>query len=177
MAKTTDMFNIQARVRPTQSQDRLQPGEIIVSVPKGKQHNIKSSKYTTDEINKLLTGYISIPQNTWAAIDHGAHVRYVRSDGRFVRGGFVSGYSTHNDRQLLTLANGFNATVKGYSVWTIGLDSIKYIYVKKKSAPSTARIEASPRAQSKTTEIAELKKIILDMQKRIKMIEYKRIKK
>jgi len=169
------MFNIQAETkeRPASSEN----GDIVVSVSGGRNGNIKSSKYTKDDIDKLLIGYVSIPQNTWAALDHGSHVRYVRLDGRFVRGGFVSGYSIQNGRRLLTLANGFNATSKGYSVWTIGLDSIKELHVKKASVPSALRVKASPHSQPKTPEIAILKKTISDMQKRLKKLECKSIKK
>jgi hypothetical protein len=175
MVKTTDMFNIQADTmeKPVLSES----GDIVVSVSGGHRSNIKSSKYTKGDIDKLLHGYVSIPQNTWAALDHGSHVRYVRLDGRFVRGGFVSGYSLQNGRRLLTLANGFNATSKGYSVWTIGLDSIKTLYVKKAFVPTALRVKASPHSQTKTPEIATLKKTISDMQKRLKKLECKSIKK
>jgi hypothetical protein len=177
MVKTTDMFNIKAGAESKKRSSSSKSGDIVVSIPSGKRSGIKSSKYSKDEIDKLLVGYVSIPQIGWAAIDHGAHVRYVRLDGRFVRGGFVSGYSMQNGRRLLTLANGFNATAKGYSVWTIGLDSIKFLYVKKASAPSDIRIAASPHSQSKTSEITMLKKTISDMQKRLKKLECKSIKK
>lgn len=159
------------------SESKLEPGEIVVSVSGGKRDAIKSTKYSKDEIDKMLNGYVSLPQKSWAALDHGAHVRYIRLDGRFVRGGFVSGYSMQNGRRLLTLANGFNATAKGYSVWTIGLDSIKQLYVKKTAVPSSSRISAAPNVQTKTSEIATLKKIIADMQKRLDTLEGKSIKK
>jgi hypothetical protein len=166
MSKTSGMFNIQTgHIEPTRV---LEKGEIILPVTAGKPPAVTGKKYTKSDISDLLVGYVSIAEKKWEALDHGSHIRYIRTDGRFVRGGFITGYSKQNGRQMLTLANGFNATAKGYTMWTIGLNSIKQLYVKKSAVPSNKRVDATPHI---VTENAALRKIITDLKVRIEKLE------
>jgi hypothetical protein len=166
MSKTAGMFNIQTG--SASSARVLEKGEIILPVTAGNPPVVKGTKYTKSDISDLLVGYVSIAEKKWEALDHGTHVRYNRTDGRFVRGGFVSGYSKQNGRRMLTLANGFNATDKGYTMWTIGLDSIKQLYVKKTAVPSSKRVDAAPHT---VTENTALRKIIADLKARLEKLE------
>jgi hypothetical protein len=133
-----------------------------------------SGKYSKADMKKLLVGYVALPKTLWTALERGSHVRYIRNDGRFVRGGFVTLYSSQNGRDMLTLANGFNATAKGYSVWTVALDGVKTLYTKKDRVPKKG---AFSMIGSKNDEIVALKKMISDLQTRLSALESKSIKK
>jgi hypothetical protein len=165
MLKTSGMFNIQniipkpALPPPKDKNKKIEDGEIIIKIPTGSA--AKSSKYSTTDINKLLKGYKSIPTALWDGLGYGTHVRYIRTDGRFVRGGFVSGYIESNGRKLINIANGFNASVKGYSAWTISLNSIKTLYIKE-----NVNVTRSTNT--------DLKDIISNLQKRLKTLESKK---
>ena len=162
MSKTAGMFNIQKSVKPKNNITKKEDGEIIVRVKK--ESDSKHVKYSDDDIAKLLKDYKSIPSTAWGSLSYGTHIRYVRTDGRFVRGGFVSGYIKSNDKTLINISNGFNASIKGYSAWSIALDSIKYIYVK-----SSVNVTLT-----KPEENGDLKNIVAKLQKRIKILESKK---
>jgi hypothetical protein len=172
MFKTTGMFNIarEEKILPIQ-----QNNEVVVTVSGGNKPSFKSKKYDKTEIDTLLREYVLLPQKSWKSLDRGIHIRYIRNDGRFVRGGFVTGYSSQNGRNLLTLANGFNAAVKGYSAWTIALDSIKYLYIKKDKLNMVSTHDNI--ASKSGNEIENLKKTVYDMQLQLAALKKKAIKK
>lgn len=167
MSKTAGLFDLSHADNTIKAQK--DPEGVIVTVSGG-AHN--TGKYSKSDIDKLLQGYIILPKQMWTSMERGTHVRYMRNDGRFVRGGFVNSYVSQNGRDMLTLANGFNASEKGYSIWTVALDGVREIYIKKDKIPTK---KASTLTAAKTDEIAALKKSIVDMQKRLKKIEDKKI--
>lgn len=154
------------RASPSSVQRNNDLGEVTIEIKGGARGKINSTKYSQEEITKLLEGYVSISSEQWQSLQHGQHIRYVRKlDNKFVRGGFVSGYSVQNGRPLITLANSFNANAKGYSVWTIGLNAIKQLYVKKGRVPTSATTSDT----KKTTEIQKLKTSVAKLKKQLRM--------
>lgn len=177
MSTTKNLFNIQNDTKHVESKTTRfdkESGDIIVEATGGVRGKINSTKYSQIEIAKMLEGYVAIPEDKWASLQHGQHVRYVRAqDNRFVRGGFVSGYSIQNGRNLLTLANGFNANAKGYSVWTIGLNSIKQLYVKKGKVPTKSTTVTSE-SKGNSVEVRKLKATVAKLKKQLKTTSIKK---
>lgn len=170
MESTKNMFNLQDGVRVVESKTTQMDedsGDIVVQTSGGARGKFSSSKYSQSEMAQMLDDYTMIPNDKWMSLTRGQHVRYVRAqDNRFVRGGFVTGYSTQNGRNLLTLANGFNANAKGYSVWTIGLNSIKHIYVKKGKVPSKSA-NVVPQSKRDAVEVRKLKETVAKLKKQL----------
>lgn len=107
---------------------------------KGGGSKKETQKYKKAEITELLKDYATVPPNQWGSIEKGTHVRYVRTNGKFVRGGFVIGFSMIGEDKAMNLANGFNASANGYAFWSIRLNLVKAIYAKK-TAPTATQPE------------------------------------
>jgi hypothetical protein len=89
----------------------------------------KENTKTLDE-KKLLKGYIEVPQNEWDTIVQGLHIRYLRKDGAFRRGGFVKNSwigasGKYKDKKVLQLGNSMSYKA---TKWTIVLDDINKIW-------------------------------------------------
>ena len=124
------------------------------------------SKYNKSKIAELLVGYINVPQNQWGSLEKGTHVRYMRTNGKFVRGGFVSGYSTIGNDRTLNIENGFDASSNGYAFWSIRLTLVKAIYAKK--MPATASLPERPLINSYS--LTSNEEVIIWMNKATKTI-------
>ena len=105
----------------------------IFDLTKGGSKKKTSNKYKKDEVKDLLVGYINIQPNQWGDLDKGTHIRYIRTNGKFVRGGFVVGYTNIGEDRALNIENGFNAASPGYAFWTIRLNLIKALFAKEKA--------------------------------------------
>lgn len=93
---------------------------------------VRSTKYTETELRAMLADYEQLPRAQWGNIKYKQHIRYVRRVGHtFVRGGFVVGIITQDDRPALTIATKLNPRGPGYYAWVIMLDDIETLFVKK----------------------------------------------
>lgn len=91
----------------------------------------RTKKYTSDDIYKLLKGYTLVPRAQWQDIPVHSHVRYIKNDGKFARGGFViSHWFDKNKNPMTQLANGFNSGKKGYHTWPVAHLSVREIHKK-----------------------------------------------
>ena len=69
---------------------------------------------------------------------------------------------------MISLANNFNANSKGYSAWSLSIDSIKILYVKKGKVPSKVPVKKD------TAEVKKLKATIAKLQKKKKTTSKKK---
>lgn len=106
----------------------------IFDITKGGSKKKVSNKYSKDEVKDLLVGYTSVQPNNWGDLEKGTHIRYIRTNGKFVRGGFVVGYTNVGDDKAINLENGFNTASAGYTFWTIRLNLVKAIFAKDRPA-------------------------------------------
>jgi hypothetical protein len=88
---------------------------------------------TIDEQEKMLQDYEEIPSTDWSTITPSTHVRYLRKDGAFRRGGFVKNswiglYGTSKGKKCLQLSS--TQSYKS-AKWTICFDDIDKIWQKK----------------------------------------------
>lgn len=104
------------------------PAGAVTNAEGGAEPKYASRTYTETEIAQKLEGYLSIPRNLWSKIPKGAHVRYVRKDGAFKPGGFVTSYTIKDDgRKVIQLKNSFNANG---ATWPLDTSTIKSLYKK-----------------------------------------------
>ena len=152
MSSTKGMFNLEDSSVPSQSsvsnksvskkkplaratsrspaRARMMKDGTVIIPKKEAPVTATSSRYSKEEIQKMLAGYVVLPRMAWEQIKPGSHMRYVRAfDNRFVRGGFLAGYIQQKGKTLITLTSGFGGQRK--TAWTLALSSIKTIYVKK----------------------------------------------
>ena len=95
-----------------------------------KKHSDKKNKtLETEDIKKLLVGYITVPRQNWVDIQTDTHIRYVKLDGSFVRGGFVVSQNIKNGKYFIYLTNNlYNSPNK--KNWPVSFDNVSTIYKK-----------------------------------------------
>ncbi len=89
-------------------------------------------KYTPEEIKEKLKGYTSVPRVDFEQIPSGSHVRYIRSDGVFRAGGFVTcnpGISG-DGRLYMVLRNDIRSKASNLVTWTVFYDDLSEVFVK-----------------------------------------------
>lgn len=104
------------------------------SPDKSKMSNKAPAKkpLTTAEKLKLLEGYEKYEDPLiWNTIPIGSHVRLLKKDGSFIRGGFVVKFYMADNRPYLLLENNkYNRSPPNYLMFKINLDEVKRIFVK-----------------------------------------------
>ncbi len=114
----------------SQTQQAARPAES--KVPK----KYPSTKYTSEQIRELLKGYMRVDAESWSDIPTNSHIRYIKKDGSFVRGGFVTNHWLNKTgKKFIHVANGFNKNAQGYKTWPVAHENVSQIY--KKPAPNT----------------------------------------
>ena len=61
----------------------------IVGIQKEEEIKKKSALITDDEQKALIRDYIEVNKDEWSIIPSNTHIRYLRKDGAFRRGGFI----------------------------------------------------------------------------------------
>lgn len=106
------------------------------------QSKIVKKTLTSEEKLKLLEGYKKYDDpHQWTTIPVGAHIRALKKDGQFLRGGFVKSIYTSDGNTYLILENNKFDRVKNYVSFRIKLDDLKRIFVKISSLETS---QASP---------------------------------
>jgi hypothetical protein len=131
-----------------------------------------SKSYTNEEIKKLLVGYIEVGKNKWADIPNGSHIRYIKSDGTFVRGGFITNHWLNKEgKPFIHLANNIKKDAPGYITWPMAHDSVSRVF-KKPDAKTGIEMDI---VRGKTVEIIsqinKLVDVVKEQKKRIDSLE------
>lgn len=140
------------------SKKSKEPVENIYDLSKigGQIDDIKvdanTSKYDQDA---LLVGYTLVPPDKWSNVSSGSHIRYLRKDGEFRKGGIVTAvYATKdtegNDTIKFDLISNYGPTAVK---WSIYKGSIEKIWAKEENR-SVSPV-ASPRVN---TDVSDMKK-------------------
>lgn len=92
----------------------------------------ESTEITSIDQDKLLENYVEVASDGWEKIPKNTHIRYLRKDGNFRRGGFVkaswvSSYGKDKGKKSLQLSS--NMSYKS-TKWTIVIDDIDKIWKK-----------------------------------------------
>lgn len=81
---------------------------------------------------KLLEGYKKYEDSSvWNSIPVGSHVRLLKKNGTFIRGGFVVAFYVADGKSYLLLENNkYNRNTPNYIKFKIKLDDVKRIFAK-----------------------------------------------
>jgi hypothetical protein len=92
-----------------------------------------------DDQTKMLQNYNEVDRDQWDKIHPSSHVRYLRKDGLFRRGGFIKNswvglYGTSKGKKCLQLSS--SPSYKS-TKWTICLDDIEKIWKRNPTSVTT----------------------------------------
>lgn len=120
--------------------------DLTKTAPVELQHEIvqQSTKISVMDQNTLLKNYKELPKGKWDELKYPDHIRYLRNDGTFRKGGyfkssFISTSGKNKDEKCIQLStsNQFNAPT-----WTICFKDINKIWINIRS-PLTSSLDIS----------------------------------
>ena len=121
-------------IKNTNTDAEIQP---IKPEPGGKKPSRTEEKkyaavvYTPEQKKELLQGYIEVSSEKWADIPINSHIRYIKKNGTFARGGFVTNHWFNKEgKPFIHLANGFQKRKNGYITWPVAHVSLMKVYKK-----------------------------------------------
>jgi hypothetical protein len=88
-------------------------------------------KYTKTQIMAFLKDHVPVPKNEWSTLKSGTIIKYIRTDGRFVIGGFFKYYYAKNDKAFLCYENipgGNKKRSKKYKSFSLSLEHLSRLY-------------------------------------------------
>ena len=103
---------------------------------KGPIYNNPTRYYTEEEIQEKLMNYIEVPKNMYDTIRPGSHVRYIKIDGVFRCGGFVTMNpikSTKNENSTeyyMRLRSDIRIKSSSQVQWLVNYSNIDKLFVK-----------------------------------------------
>ena len=134
-----------------------------------------AKKITLDEQKELLVGYVIAPPESWNELPYRAHLRYIKIDGSFVRGGFFKNFWKRNDgQQMMQLENNLNRKAQNYSTWAAPLSSIRTLYKKCDKGSSIEITSIYKKLEHQRIAINALVDAVNKMKVRIDILERKR---
>jgi len=103
-------------------------------VGSGKRH--PPTNYSAEEVVRLVEGYNRVEDpKLWPGIPRGAHVRFIKKDGKFLTGGFLHNY--HKDaatgEEAFFVENGFNEKASTYAKFKLAFSNLQTVFVKNNS--------------------------------------------
>ncbi len=83
----------------------------------------------TDNWDSSLHGYELVLENEWEHIPYGTHIRYLRKDGAFRKGGYIKAIWRQKDSKgidtiKMDLVNGFGTNNTSWSIYLNNIDKI-----------------------------------------------------
>lgn len=128
--------------------------------------NKEPKRYSPDDIKKLLEGYVEVQRADWKTIPVGTHMRYYKTNGTFVRGGFVTSHWFNADKKpFIHLANNINKRAPGYATWPVAYEATSRIFMK----PGAVKEEENENAKN----IGKLLDILKRHDRDIKILQKK----
>jgi hypothetical protein len=122
--------------------------DLTKLIPIEKEEEIKKNYAVITEADreKLLTGYIEVEESDWGSIAMNSHVRYLRKDGAFRRGGYVKGHwiGTYGPKQGKNCIQMIN-NLSGYkpTTWNICIADIASIWIREDAPKNLYNIDSS----------------------------------
>lgn len=90
----------------------------------------QSTHYTDEEREKLLIGYVEVPEEAWMLLRPHTHIRYLTKEGLFRRGGFIHNVKTKGKPQIF-IETGLVAGAPGYAKWPVTLEDVETLWKKR----------------------------------------------
>jgi hypothetical protein len=141
----------------------------LVSMENEEQVKIEKNLINDDDRVKLLQNYIEVLQDDWEKMPKNTHIRYLRNDGLFRRGGFVknfwvTSYGNYKGKKCIQLSSSIDYKSKK---WTVPLTDINKIWKKNNLQQSNLSDNITDTEMSKRVAEAEHK-----LEKNTENIEY-----
>ena len=106
---------------------------IIQEKKTGKKWSNTKKPYPQAQIKAMLENYELIDENKWSNIPKGIHIRYIKKDGKFVKGGFVVNHWINDKgKKFIHLSNGYIQN-RNYISWPMSHDNVSKVYTKIKA--------------------------------------------
>jgi hypothetical protein len=149
------------------------PYDLTRLVPIEKEEEIKKSYsiITESDRDKLLAGYSEVDEIDWGNIDMNAHIRYLRKDGAFRRGGYVKGhwigtYGPKKGRNCIQMIN----NLSGYNpkTWNVCVDDITTIWIREDSQKNIGNI-GNTSSSSKANDQSESIEFLTNQMEQLKI--------
>ena len=124
-------------------------------------------QYTPEQIESLLQGYVLVAKDKWDAISIGSQIRYVKTDGTFVRGGFVTNHwSNAEGVQYIQIENNTNPQSRGYATWPMAYGVVGKLYKKEPTGADATKTKTAEIIMqvNKLVDIVKQQKNRLDIQ-------------
>ncbi len=142
------------------------------SKAKGPPMRGASKYYTDEEIQEKLKGYTRLSREEFENVRPGTHIRYVRNDGNFRAGGFVTcnplkTKETEGSRTYMLMRNDIRPRCKGLIQWVIYYDEIQDIYSKAIPCGCGGSEETERRMKEMREHIDRLEESNRDMREKI----------
>ncbi len=98
----------------------------------GPKYQEAKTYYTDSEIEEKLKGYREVKKDEYDSIKYGSHVRYVRTDGIFRCGGFVTvnPIKSNDNKYYIRLRSDIRTRNKNTIHWLVPYDDIDKLYTK-----------------------------------------------
>jgi hypothetical protein len=151
----------------------MQPNEYDLSkkdVKDAPTRNRPTKVYSPEEIVAKLNGYVIVPKDNYMQIKPGmTHVRYIRMDGTFRCGGFVTynPIESKDGRLLIKLRSGFSKRGGGNVDWLVRYEDIDRLYIK---IGMEYKIYMETMDKYKKSQTDLLESIVLKLSERLKKI-------
>jgi hypothetical protein len=134
----------------TKSETNIFDLSTLVDIQHEQELKKTTNTISIDEQTKMLQNYDEVERAEWAAILPSSHVRYLRNDGAFRRGGFVKNswvglYGSSKGKKCLQLSS--SQSYKS-AKWTICLDDIEKIWKRSQSIQTGEKNIISPEVQT-----------------------------
>lgn len=153
----------------------VKPTHAVAKKPKHGPITINAAKkITNDEQKALLIGYVVVPQSAWETVPYKSHIRYIKSDGTFVRGGFFKNFWKSKDGVLMMqLENNLNRKAPGYATWAVDLSNVQTLYKKCDKGSSIEVTSIYKKLEHQRVTINALVDAVNGMETRLKLLEKK----
>ena len=139
--------------------------------------------FTEDEINSQLQGYIFVIPANWDKIAIGDHIKYLRNDGNFRRGGYVCGKWERGGKKYFHLENKKDGGNKGlkngdtfgrtggfkYVAYPVAHEDIKSLFKRVDNAIEIGMIKDD--LQRKKDQIEILTRELIALKKKVGELE------
>lgn len=126
----------------------------------------KSHDFSRDEMTQLLEKYVEVPQTQWANLPRGTHVRYMKKDGKFARGGFIKNTYMLRGKQTMQLETGNDTRAPGYTQFPVVLENISNLWrldpAKEPNAPQVSNVPFVAPVQVPVVPATPLQKNVVD---------------
>jgi hypothetical protein len=105
----------------------------IIGIQKEQEIKQMATTVSTDEQKNLLIDYEEISSEKWDSIQQHTHIRYLRKDGSFRRGGYVKNvwvgiYGNTKGKKCIQIATSLSFKA---AKWTVCFDDIEKIWQQK----------------------------------------------